>query len=259
MSKTSQKKHLEEAIAQNIRKDGRELLEFREITIEKGVSSTAHGSARLTAGNAEVIAAVKIDTGTPYPDSPEDGSLMVNAEMLALSSRQFEGGRPGMESIEPARVIDRTIRESKSIDTKKLCIEVGEKIWMVMIDISPINYDGNMIDLGALAALAALQDAKMPKLDEKNNPQLEDLSDEPVPMLHEPVAVTVFKYGDKLVVDPTQAEEQFYDARLTVGVLEDGTPCALQKGGKAPLSVEEIDTIIDIAQKQSKKLREAFK
>lgn len=255
MSNTTQKEHLQEAIDANVRKDGRELLEFREISIEKGVSSTAHGSARLTAGKAEVIAAVKIDTGTPYPDSPDRGSLMVNADMIALSSRQFEGGRPGMESIEPARVIDRTIRESESIDTKALCIEEGEKIWMVMVDITPITYDGNMIDLGALAAVAALQDAKMPKLDDDNNAQLEDLSDEPVPLSHEPIAITVFKYGDKLVVDVTEAEEKFYDARLTVGVLEDGTPCALQKGGQAPFSVEEIEEIISIAQKQAKKIR----
>ncbi|MFT4250109.1 MAG: RNA-binding protein [Candidatus Woesearchaeota archaeon] len=259
MSKTSQKEHLEEALAQNIRTDGRELLEFREITIEKGVSSTAHGSARLVAGEAEIIAGVKVDVGTPYPDSPDEGSLMVSAEMLAMSSRQFEGGRPGMESIEPARVIDRTIRESKSIDTKKLCIKSGEKIWMVMVDISPIAYDGNMIDLGAMAALAALQDAKMPELDKDANPQLEKLSKNPIPMNHEPIAVTVFKYKDMLLVDPTEAEEKFYDARLTVGVLEDGTPCALQKGGAAPLSVDEIDEIIKIAQKQAKKLRGHFK
>lgn len=250
-----QKDHLVEAFNAGVRKDGRDLLEFRDITIETGVSSTAHGSARLKAGNCEIIAAVKVDTGTPYPDTPNKGALMVNAELLAMSHRKHEGGRPGMESIEPARVIDRTIRESETIDLEKLCIEEGEKIWMVSVDIHAIAYDGNILDLGALAAAAALKDTKMPSIDKDGNVDLDNLTKKSLPINHTPVAVTVFKYGDKLLLDPTEAEERFYDARLTVGTLEDKTPCAMQKGGATPLSTDEIKQIIELSQKKGAELR----
>ncbi len=250
-----QKEHLEEAFEAGIRKDGRDLLEFRDIEIETGVSSTAHGSARVRAGDCEIIAAVKVDVGTPYPDTPNKGALMVNAELLAISHRKHEGGRPGMESIEPARVIDRTIRESETIDMEKLCIEEGEKVWMVGIDISAIGYDGNILDLGALAAAAALKDTKMPSIDKDGNADLDELTDDPLPINHQPIAVTVFKYGDKLLLDPTEVEERFYDARLTVGTLEDKTPCAMQKGGATPLSTDEIKQIIELSQKKGAELR----
>lgn len=250
-----QKQHLEEAFQAGIRRDGRALEEFREISIETGVSSTSHGSAILKAGDCEVIAAVKVTPGTPYPDTPDRGALMVNAELLAMSHRKHEGGRPGMESIEPARVIDRTIRESETIDLGKLCIEEGEKVWMVSIDIHALAYDGNILDLGALAAVAALKDTKMPSIDKDGNVDLENLTDESLPLNHTPVAVTAFKYGDKILLDPTETEEKFYDARLTVGTLEDETPCAMQKGGATPLSVDEIEHIIALSQKKGAELR----
>ncbi len=259
MSQETLKTHLEEAFAKNIRTDGRKLLEFRNITIDRGVSSTAHGSARVRAGNAEIIAGVKIDVGTPYPDTPDEGALMVNAEFLAMSHRKHEGGRPGIDSIETARVIDRTIRESKSIDVKKLCLIPGEKILMVSVDIVPIAYDGNMIDLGTIAAMAALQDARIPTVHEDGSVDYENLTENPVPLSHLPIAVTVFKYDDMLVVDPTEVEERYYDARLTVGTLDDGTPCALQKGGSASFTVEEIEEIISLAQKKGDELRGLLK
>lgn len=250
-----QKNHLEEALEKGIRTDGRGLLEYRDITIETGVSSTAHGSARLRAGDSEIIAAVKLEMNTPYPDQPNKGSLMVNAELLALSHRKHEGGRPGMESIEPARVIDRTIRESETIDLEALCVEEGEKAWMVCIDIQSIGYDGNIMDLGALAAAAALKDTKMPKLDENGEPDILETTDESLPLNHTPIAVTAFKYGDKILLDPTEVEERFYDARLTIGTLEDQTPCAMQKGGKSPLSTDEIKRIMELAQEKGEELR----
>lgn len=252
------KDHLIRSLQKGVRKDARKLEEFRDFTIERGVSSTAHGSARVRAGKAEIIAGVKIDTGTPYPDTPDAGSLMVATEMTALSHRKFEPGPPRMNSIEPARVIDRTIRESETINTKELCIEVGSKIWMVIIDITPIAYDGNMLDLGAIAALAALQDARFPELDEHGN-VTDTLSDKKLPLDKLPVAITVYKYGDTLLVDPTEEEEIHADARLTIATIDDGRLCALQKGGEESLNIKEIEKMFELSKKIGSNIREQLK
>lgn len=246
--------HINEALKKGIRLDGRKKEELRKIKIETGVVATAEGSARIKCGDTEVIAGVKLATGVPYPDSPEEGVMMVGSELLPLANPEFESGPPKIQSIETARVIDRGIREGKAIDTKKLCITKGELVWMVMIDVLPVNYDGNLIDLGGLAALAALKDANMIELKD-GKPQFGKRTKEKLPIKSMPIPVTVVKIGDNLLVDPTDAEEKVLDARLTIAVLEDGSLCSMQKGGNSPLSTKDINEMIDLAVKKSEELR----
>lgn len=249
------KQHAEAAIEAGIRRDGRKLEEYRPVSVETGLSSTAHGSAKVTVGDSVIFAGVKLEIGTPYPDTPEEGSLMVSAELLPLSNPNFEQGPPGEESIELARVVDRSIRESKAIDLKQLCITPAVKMWIVAADIAPINANGNLIDISCLAALAAMRDARMPEFKD-GVPNFEKLTDEKLPMQHAPVLVTVYKMGKILLVDPTEEEEQYCDARLSIATLEDGKVCALQKGGSAPLTIEEIGRMVEIAQRLGYELRE---
>mgnify|MGYP001573408107 FL=1 len=70
-----------------------------------------------------------------------------------------------------------------------------------------------------------------------------------------PIAVTVIKIGEKFIVDPDIEEEKAVDARLTVSTIEDGTLCALQKGGDYPLTIEDIEKMLDIGIEKGKELR----
>jgi exosome complex component RRP42 len=248
------KAHINEALKKGIRLDGRKKEEFRKIEITTGAVATAEGSARVRCGDTELVAGIKLWLGEPYPDSQEDGVMMVGTELLPLSNPEFEGGPPKIDSIEVARVIDRGIREGKAIDTKKLCLKAGEKVWMVMIDVLPLNHDGNMIDVGGLAALAALKDAKMLEVKD-DKVVIGKRTKQKLPIMSMPLPVTVLKIGENFIVDPTEAEEKVLDARLTVSVLEDDIICALQKGGDASLSVKDINDMIDLAIKKSHELR----
>ena len=195
----------------------------------------------------------------PYPDRPDEGGLMVNAELLPLSSPKYEPGPPSIDSIELARVVDRGIRESKAIDSKKLCIEKGETAWFVSVDVCSLNDDGNLLEACSLAAIAAIKDAKFPEYDAKTGVvNFKKLTKKGLPVNKEPVAVTVFKIGDHLITDPTTEEEACYDARLTVTTLEDGKACSLQKGGDAPLTVDQIDEMVGMAITRGKVLRKAL-
>ncbi len=251
-------KHVEELLDKNIRFDGRKFDEYRKIEIEYGISPvTSEGSARVRIGETEVVAGVKMETGTPYPDSLDEGTIMANVELLPLSSPDFETGPPGIESIELARsVIDRGIRESKAIDFKKLCIKEGEKMWIVMIDAYSINNAGNLSDAIGLASLAALQDAKFPKYKKKKDViTYEEKSKKKLSLEKMPIPVTVVKIGDKFIVDPTVEEEDATDARLTVTTVENDELVALQKGGEAGLSEDDIMNMVDISIKKGKELR----
>jgi exosome complex component RRP42 len=252
------KEHINNSLKEDVRLDGRKKEEFRKIEIETGVIKTAEGSARVKCGNTEVIAGVKLDVGEPFPDIPDEGVLMVGAELLPLSNPEFESGPPSTESIEVARVIDRGIRESQAIDTKKLCIEKGEKVWMVMLDVLPINTDGNLIDVGGLAAIAALLDCKMPSIKD-GKPDVKNMTDKKLPINEMPIPVTVVKIGDNFLLDPVESEEEVLDARLTVTVMEDGRLCALQKGGESPLTTEDLKKMFELAIKKSGELRKLVK
>lgn len=242
----------------NTRLDGRKLADYREpIKVEYGVVKTAEGSARVKIGETEVLVGVKLEVGEPYPDTPNEGTIIVGAELLPLSNPDFELGPPGIQAIELARVVDRGIRESKALDFKKLCIEKGEKIWMVIIDICPINDAGNLFDASSLAALAALKDAKYPAFDgEKVDYKAK--TDKKLELEKIPIAVTVIKIGGKFIIDPDTEEEKAVDARLTVSSIEDGTLCALQKGGDFPLTMEDIDKMLDIGIEKAKELRKCL-
>ncbi|MEK6837292.1 MAG: exosome complex protein Rrp42 [Nanoarchaeota archaeon] len=228
------------------RYDGRKLDEFRPVSVEYGVTKNAEGSARVKIGDTEVIAGVKLAVEKPYPDTPKEGTLMVGVELLPLSSPDFEAGPPNEESIEIARVVDRGIREAKAIDTKKLCITEGEKAWAVIVDICTINTDGHLIDAAALATVAALRNARFPSYNGKTV-DYKSMTDNKLPIVRLPVSVTVIKLGDHLFVDPTVEEEKVIDARLTVAIAESGKICALQKGGTIPLTIDDVDRMIELA------------
>ncbi|MFH1182615.1 MAG: exosome complex protein Rrp42 [Candidatus Woesearchaeota archaeon] len=251
------KQHILKSLQENMRFDGRKPLDFRKATVEYDVTKNAEGSARVKFGDTEVMAGVKMEIGKPYPDTPEDGNMMVNAELLPMSSPEFEAGPPDAESVEVARLVDRIIRESKAIDTKKLLITKAEKCWVVSIDICTINAAGNLIDASCLAALAALSKAVFPEYD-GTTINYKKQTTQKVPMLKTPIGVTVVKMDGHFLIDPTNEEEKVADARLTVGVTEDGGLCALQKGGDMPLSIDEVDTMIGIAIDKSAELRKVL-
>jgi len=48
-------------------------------------------------------------------------------------------------------------------------------------------------------------------------------------------------------------------SRLTVGISEEGEVCSMQKGGNQGLTIEEIDTMVELVIKKAKELRSVFK
>lgn len=253
------REYIESVVAKQMRVDGRKFDEYRNIEIEYGVSSkSAEGSARVKIGDTEVVAGVKMELGSPFSDKPDEGSIMVNVELLPLSSALFESGPPSIEAIELSRVTDRGIRESKALDFRKLCVREGEKVWLVFIDIYPINAGGNLFDACGLVALAALRDAVFPKLDgDKIDYSMKTKTKLPLSKL--PISCTVWKVNNEFLVDPTLEEEMASNARLSVVYTEEGKICAMQKGGDSPLTGEEIAHILDLAEAKSKELRRHFK
>jgi exosome complex component RRP42 len=252
-------KQIEQLIEKGKRLDGRGLADYREIKIEQGVIEKAEGSARVLLGKTEILVGIKVETGTPFPDTPNDGVLTVNAELVPLASPDFEPGPPDENSIELARIVDRGIRESQAIDTEKLCIEPGKKVFVVFVDVYVLNHDGNLIDAAALAAVAALMNTKMPNYEVKDDEVVIKQGYTPLPMKSHPITVTLGKINNKLIVDPWLEEEQVIDARLTMAFNDEGNICAIQKGCAGYFTQQQILEGMKIARDKAAELRKQLK
>ncbi len=234
------------------RQDGRGFKDFRDIKLETNVISKAEGSAKVTLGNTQVLVGVKLQTGTPFPDSQDEGVIITNLELNPIASPEFEPGPPREEAIEMARVVDRGIRESGAIDIKKLCITVGESVWIVFIDVHVLNDDGNIVDASCLASIAALMTTMVP------NEQHGLGNNVPLSMKELPVGVTLAKIGSKLMVDPSLDEEAVCETKLTVVSRSDGSVAGMQKMGSVPFTEAEVLEAIDMATEKAAELRELY-
>ena len=249
-----QAKYITSHVLKGMRLDGRKPHDYRNMEIEINPVEQAEGSARVKIGGTEVIVGVKLSVGEPFPDTPNEGVLIVNAEFSPLASPDFELGPPRESAIELARIVDRGIRESKCINNEKLCIKEGEKVWMVMIDIQPLSHDGNLIDASGIAAIAALMAARMPKFEEEK--VVYEKTDEKLPLNDIPVPVTCAVFNGKFVIDPDLEEEEAMESRLTVTTTSQGNICAIQKGSAGLLSLETIEEVAELSLHKGKEIRE---
>src|SRR5713101_620856 len=198
-----EQKTVVDLLAKGKRIDERGHESYRQITIQVGLIEKANGSAEVFLGKSKVLAGIKIETGEPFPDTPDEGVLTVNAELVPLASPSFEPGPPSEEAIELARVVDRGIRESKAVDVKSLVIQKGKKVQVVYIDVYVLDHDGNLIDAAAMAALSALINAKVAKMEMKGDEVVVKSGHHPLPLSNYPVAVTFANINGTIPVDPS--------------------------------------------------------
>lgn len=246
------KDYLYNLILKGERADGRGFDGYREISIERNLINKAEGSALVKLGKSQVLVGIKMQPGEPFPDSPNRGVIITNAELVPLASPTFEPGPPNETGIELARLVDRGVRESKAVDLEALCIVPGKQVWIIFIDVHILDDCGNILDASSLGAIAALLTAKVPA---KKFGLGEDY---PMPMRDIPIATTAIEFSDVVMFDPDSDEESIANTRLTVITTADGSICGMQKSGTGVFSPDQIYRIVDIAGEKAKEIREKF-
>lgn len=235
------------------RLDGRAFDEARKISITKGFSKNADGSVFVKLGETQVIGGIKLSPMTPYPDSPNMGTISVGAELLALASPVFEVGPPGEDAVELARVVDRGIREGHAIDFEKLLIREGELAWTVFIDLYILNDAGNLFDACSVAAIASLLDTRVPRLE--GDKIVFGEYDGKLKVQSLPLLSTFAKISNINVLDPVFLEEKAMSCRFSVATTDDDKISAFQKGGSGSLTPKDVSELVEIAFKNAKKSR----
>jgi exosome complex component RRP42 len=240
---------VKQSILENKRVSKRGLLDTREITMELNTLQNADGSCILTYGKTKVIAGVKVLVDKPYPDTPDEGSISVGIELSPMSDPDFGTGPPDETSIELSRVVDRSIRESKGIDFKTLCIVPGKFIWVAFVDIYIVNNDGNLFDACELASLAAIKCARLPKIEltEDTCKIVKGEYDGSLKISNDPVLFTFAKIEDKIVLDPELVEESASSSRFSIAITNDKKIVAIQKGELGSFKIDEIKFMVNYA------------
>jgi exosome complex component RRP43 len=163
------------------------------------------------------------------------GYIVPNLELSAMCHPQFKPGPPSEMAQSASFFIHEVIQNSNIIDPKDLCIKPGRLVWAIYIDITCLNYDGNIFDASIKALCAALKSMKLPHVEIRDNTNEEgevmkieeneeicvDLNNMINFKLNNEVpyscTIAVFD-GEKLLVDPTEEEEKISDTSVTVVV-----------------------------------------
>ncbi len=223
--------------------DDRGLWEYRNFQIKSDVIASAEGSADVSLGKTRIITGLKYEVGEPFPDLPNEGVCTVMAELLPIASPLFERGPPDEQSIELARVVDRGIRHADCVQTKKLCIKEGVSVYILFVDMYVMNYQGNLIDAGAVSALTTLLSAHIPEgvwNEEKGEVEWSGKYFTGKNIVNElPLAITYGKIEDIIFLDPSLPEELVSDGKISISVTEDKIT-SIQKSGAATFSIDEI-------------------
>ena len=116
-----------EALKEGLRYQGRQANEFRKIKINLG---PALGTAAVQLGSTRIVSHVSSEVVRPSQASSTEGSISINTEFSPMSFPGKDKEETSEMEIQFSRMLERTIRNSRAVDTEGLCIVAGEKVFI---------------------------------------------------------------------------------------------------------------------------------
>ncbi|EMD40344.1 hypothetical protein CERSUDRAFT_148276 [Gelatoporia subvermispora B] len=238
------KAYLERFLQENVRPDGRELDEWRDVSVHVGSISTADGSALVRLGDTTIVCGVKAEIAEPELDSPEAGFIVPNLDLPAICSPKFKPGPPTEEAQVISDRLNEVLVTAGIVSPSSLCIQPGKAAWVLYIDATCINYDGNAFDATLLAMVAALKNTRLPKArfdEEAGRTVCSRKVKEPLHIGRLPTAMTFGIFdGTHVLSDPTSFEEPLLDTVLSVTVDESGGLVSVTQVGLGVIGKQDI-------------------
>jgi hypothetical protein len=76
-----------------------------------------------------ILAVVSADIVKPFPDRPAEGFLNFQTSFATMSDPALDtSARWADRAVEVGRIVEKSIRESRAVDTEALCVVPGEKV-----------------------------------------------------------------------------------------------------------------------------------
>jgi ribonuclease PH len=222
------------------RHDGRAVDDLREVTIERGWSDQAEGSALVSFGKTKVLCTASFTNGVPrWMAGKGKGWVTAEYSMLPRSTnermdRESVKGRIGGRTHEISRLIGRSLRAV--VDFKAL----GENT--IVIDCDVLQADGGTRTAAITGAYVALADAlewgrSKKFLGQNSKPLLDSVS-----------AVSVGIIDGTPMLDLAYVEDVRAETDMNVVVTGRGLFVEVQGTAEgAPFDRAELDSLLDLA------------
>ncbi|QJU53843.1 ribonuclease PH [Herbiconiux sp. KACC 21604] len=224
----------------SLRKDGRTADQLRTVTIERGWSEQAEGSALVSFGKTKVLCTASFTNGVPrWKAGSGKGWVTAEYAMLPRSTndrmdREAVKGRIGGRTHEISRLIGRSLRAV--VDMKSL----GENT--IVIDCDVLQADGGTRTAAITGAYVALADAiewaRTKKfIGQKAKPLIDSVS-----------AVSVGIIDGEPMLDLAYVEDVRAETDMNVVVTGRGLFVEVQGTAEgAPFDRRELDSLLDLA------------
>jgi ribonuclease PH len=227
-------------MSDNQRADGRTNDQLRPITIERGWSEQAEGSALISFGRTKVLCTASFTNGVPrWLSGKGRGWVTAEYSMLPRSTnermdREAVKGRIGGRTHEISRLIGRSLRAV--IDTKAL----GENT--IVIDCDVLQADGGTRTAAITGAYVALADAIEWARGKKF------ISQKASPLTDSVSAVSVGIIDGVPMLDLAYVEDVRAETDMNVVVTGGGSFVEVQGTAEgAPFDRRELDSLLDLA------------
>ncbi|HPZ82658.1 MAG: ribonuclease PH [Thermogutta sp.] len=220
-----------------VRADGRAWNELRPITIERRFTSAAPGSVLITAGRTRVLCTASVDPQVP-PWLAGQGTGWITAEYSMLPGstsprKQRERSRVEGRSAEIQRLIGRSLRAVTDLSA------LGERT--ITVDCDVLQADGGTRTLSITGGFIALVDALRMILPELSDPSR-------LPLRDSVAAVSVALWGENLILDPDQREDN--EAAVDCNIVMTGSGKFVEVQGTAervPFDRFLLERMLDLA------------
>ena len=232
--------------------DGRSADQLRSITIERGWSEHAEGSALISFGSTKVLCTASFTAGVPrWKVGKGEGWVTAEYAMLPRathdrSDREAVKGKVGGRTHEISRLIGRSLRAI--IDVK----ELGENT--IVIDCDVLQADGGTRTAAITGAYIALHDAVEWAREQKLIPAKSQ------PLSDSIAAISVGIIDGVPFLDLAYTEDVRAETDMNVVVTGSGKFVEVQGTAEgAPFDRDELNSLLDLALKGTAELTQIQK
>ncbi|VWU51092.1 exosome complex component RRP42, putative [Hepatocystis sp. ex Piliocolobus tephrosceles] len=245
-------KYIEDSIRSNIRVDGRALLTYRPIEINKGTLVSADGSSSVINKENNVICGVKLSLLRPEADKCDEG--IINLQIDCPASVAIDGVK--REQLQTIKSIIYDLCIKNNINKKKLCILPSYFVWGVDINVMVLNGGGGLLDIISIAIYVALNDTLIPFV--KPHKKIDDLQLFPdqkyreykieivenkkinFPFENIPICISIGEIYNKYIYDMSKIEEQLVENIFVVAITSSGKCVAFHKLYDTSMKISSI-------------------
>jgi ribonuclease PH len=225
-----------------VRADGRTPDQLRKVTIERGWSEHAEGSALITFGGTKVLCTASFTSGVPrWKVGKGEGWVTAEYAMLPRAThtrndREAVKGKIGGRTHEISRLIGRSLRAI--VDVR----ELGENT--IVIDCDVLQADGGTRTAAITGAYVALVDAINWAKEHKLMPA------KAKPLTGSVAAISVGIIDGEPMLDLAYVEDVRAHTDMNVVVTGDGKFVEVQGTAEGvPFDRDELNALLDIALK----------